>query len=83
MNATLLKQIQEKYEIISEQDNKYGEEKCAFFERIAAQIEMNFDAYAGDESIETEAELIDSIKESFDEVDSYYDDLNCETEEDY
>ena len=61
----------------SGQERKYGAEKCADFDRTAGQIEDYIDTYE-DDRFETEKDIIDDVKEAFDEVDSYYDDYNDE-----
>ena len=62
----------EKYRKMSTQELKYGEEKCACFDRLAGQIEDSFDEYL-DDFYETEDDVINDIKESFYEVDDSYD----------
>lgn len=59
----------------SGQECKYGADKCAFFDRLADQIEDNIYTYE-DDSYETEEDIIDDVKETFDEVDSFYDDID-------
>ncbi len=62
----------EKYRKKSNQELKYGEEKCAYFDRVAGQIEDSFDEYL-DDFYETEDDIINDIKEQFGEVDCEYD----------
>ena len=62
----------EKYRQKSNQELKYGEEKCAYFDRVAGQIEDSFDEYL-DDFYETEEDIINDIKEQFGEVDCEYD----------
>jgi hypothetical protein len=50
----------------------YGEEKCAYFDRIAGQIEESFDEYL-DDFYETEEDIINSINEQFADADDFYD----------
>lgn len=69
------KQIEEliaKYRRMGTQELKYGEEKCAFFDRVANQIDDYIEDYM-DERFETETDILDDVKESFAEVDDYYD----------
>ena len=69
------KEIEELIEILrykSGQERKYGADKCAFFERVAGQIEDNIDIYE-DDYYETEEDIIDDVKESFAQVDDFYD----------
>ena len=60
----------DKYQKRSEQGYRYGDEKCAFYERVAEQIEDNIDNYEND-IFETEQDIIDSVKEEFAEVDEW------------
>ena len=62
----------EKYRRKSNQELKYGGEKCAYFDRIAGQIEESFDEYL-DDFYETEEDIINDINEQFAEVDRDYD----------
>jgi hypothetical protein len=50
----------------------YGEEKCAYFDRVAGQIEESFDEFL-DDFYETEEDIIDSINEQFADVDGFCD----------
>lgn len=62
----LIKKLRRK----SEQECKYGAEKCAFFERVADQIEDDIYTYESD-SFETEEDIINDVKETFAELDDY------------
>ena len=59
------------YRTKSKNVRKYDEEKRAFFDRIVGQIELSFDEYL-DDSFETEEDVINDVKEQFDEVDGFY-----------
>ncbi len=78
MNKEELKQIVEKCQSLS---SKYyqrnNEDKAALYERIAGQLEYNIDYYTDNESYTSEEDVVEDIKELFDEVDNFYD------EEDY
>ena len=70
MNRTEIDKIIEKYRDNSEREDKYGYDKCAYFERVAGQIEDNILTYE-DDFFETEEDIIDDVKESFAEVDNF------------
>ena len=72
MEKEKIETIIEKFKRMSGQERKYGADKCAFFERIAGQIEDNIDIYE-DDYYETEEDIIDDVKESFAQVDDFYD----------
>lgn len=72
MERKQINELIEKYRKMSTQELKYGEEKCAYFDRLAGQIEESFDEYL-DDFYETEDDVINDIKESFYEVDDSYD----------
>ena len=72
MDKKELIELIEKYRRMGTQELKYGEEKCAFFDRVADQIKDSIEEYVDDDFL-TEEDLIDSIKEVFDEDDNYYD----------
>ena len=72
MDKKELNELIEKYRKMSTQELKYGEEKCAFFDRVADQIKDSIDEYVDDDFL-TEEDIIDSVKEVFDEDDNYYD----------
>lgn len=76
MNIDELKQIVAKYRKKSRQEYRYGADKCAHFERIADEIEDNIDYYS--DGFEDENEIIDDVKEVFEESDLFYDDLDDE-----
>lgn len=61
----------EKYRKMSTQELKFGEEKCAYYERVADQIEENiYDYYAP--IYETEQDIIDDVNETFADVGDFY-----------
>lgn len=72
MERKQIDELIEKYRKLSTQELKYGEEKCAYYDRLAGQIEDSFDEYL-DDFYETEEDIINDIKESFYEVDDSYD----------
>ena len=72
MDKKELIELIEKYRRMGTQELKYGEEKCAFFDRVADQIKDSIEEYVDDDFL-TEEDIIDRIKEVFDEDDNYYD----------
>lgn len=70
MKRKEIEELIEKLRRKSEQECKYGAEKCAFFERVADQIEDDIYTYESD-SFETEEDIINDVKETFAEVDDY------------
>lgn len=71
MERKEIKELIEKYRRMSQQERRYGAEKCAFFERVADQIEDNIYTYE-DDCFETEEDIINDVKEAFAEVDDNY-----------
>lgn len=71
MERKQIEELIEKYRRMGTQELKYGEEKCAFFDRVADQIEDCIEDYL-DERFETETDILDDIKETFMEVDDFY-----------
>jgi hypothetical protein len=72
MEREQIEAIIKKYRRKSEQELRYGEEKCALFDRVADDIEDNIELYL-DDDYETEEEIIDDVKEAFAEVDDMLD----------
>ena len=75
MERNEIKELIEKYRRMSQQERRYGAEKCAFFERVADQIEdeiYNFE----DDFFETEEDIVNGVKETFSEVDRFWDDID-------
>lgn len=70
MERKEIKELIEKYRRMSQQERRYGAEKCAEFDRIADQIEDNIYTYESD-SFETEDDIINDVRETFAEVDDY------------
>ncbi len=71
MERQQINELIEKYRKMSTQELKYGEEKCAYYDRLAGQIEESFDEFL-DDFYETEEDIIDSINEQFADVDRDY-----------
>ena len=71
MERVQLNELIEKYRKMSTQELKYGEEKCAYYDQLAGQIEESFDEYL-DDFYETEEDIINSINEQFADVDRDY-----------
>ena len=72
MERKQIEELIEKYRRMGTQELKYGEEKCAFFDRVADQLEESFGEYL-DDDFQTEEDIINDIKEQFAEVDGDYD----------
>lgn len=77
MTKEELQALVEKYKRKSDQVYPLDEEKASLYERIAGQLEDDIDNYVNDPYYSSEKEVINDIKELFDEVDNFYD------EEDY
>ena len=73
MEREEIAELIEKYRRMSQQELRYGEEKCAFYDRVAEQIEDNIYTYESD-SFETEDDIINDVRENFAEVDEFYED---------
>lgn len=71
MERKEIKELIEKYRRMSQQERRYGAEKCAFFERVADQIEDNIYSYE-DDSFESKEDIINDVREAFAEVDDNY-----------
>ena len=72
MTQEEIQEIIAKYRRMSNQEVKYGADKCALFDRIADQLEQDIDLYVDDECFQSEKEIIDDICELFDEYDRHY-----------
>ena len=78
MNKEELEHIVERCQSLSSRyDQRNNEEKASLYERIALQLEDDIDYYIDNESYTSEQDVIEDIKNLFDEVDNFYD------EEDY
>ncbi len=75
MEKEQIQKIIEKYRRKSMQFRRYSDEKCAFFERVADDIEDNIHIFI-DNFYETEDDILEDVKESFTEVDDFFDDEN-------
>lgn len=69
MTKEEIQEIVAKYRRKSDQELKYGADKCALFDRIADQLEHDIDLYVEDDCYQSEKEIIDDIVELFDEYD--------------
>ena len=76
MTKEEIQEIVAKYRRMSDQEQKYGADKCAMFDRIADQLEQDIDLYVDDDYFQSEKEIIEDICELFDEFDSFLDDDN-------
>lgn len=77
MERNEIKELIEKYRRMSQQERRYGAEKCAFFERVADQIEDNIYSYE-DDSFESKEDIINDVRKAFAEVDDNYEDNYAE-----
>ena len=73
MKKEELQGIIEKYQRKSERVYSSNEEKAALYERIANQLEDDIETYVDNEMFSTEEDVVNDIKELFDEVDNIYD----------
>ena len=73
MNKEELHGIIEKYQRKSERVYPSNEEKAALYERIANQLEDDIETYVDNEMFSAEEDVVNDIKELFDEVDNIYD----------
>ena len=80
MTKEEIQEIIAKYRRKSNQELKYGADKCAMFDRIADQLEDNIEMYVDDDYYKSEREIIEDILESFDEIDSFIDKEDWENE---
>ena len=62
-------EIVAKYRHMSDQEQKYGADKYALFDRIAVQLEQDIDMYVDDDYFQSEKEIIEDIVELFDDYD--------------
>lgn len=74
MTKEEIQEIVAKYRRKSNQELKYGADKCAMFDRIVDQLEDDLDLYVDDDFFQSEKEIIDDIIGQFDEYDSFFDD---------
>ena len=73
MNHEELQGIIEKYQRKSERVYPSNEEKDVLYERIANQLEDDIETYVDNEMFSTEEDVVNDIKELFDDVDNFYD----------
>jgi hypothetical protein len=74
MTKEEIQEIVAKYRRMSNQELKYGEGKCAMFDRISDQLEQDIDLYVDDDYFQSEKEIVDDIIDQFNEYDSFFDD---------
>ena len=72
MDKKELIELIDSYRKKSQNELRFGEKKCRFYDRLAGQIEESFDEYL-DDFYETEEDIINSINEQFAEADCFYD----------
>ena len=73
MTKEEIQEIVAKYRRMSDQEQKYGADKCAMFDRIADQLEQDIDMYVDDDYFQSEKEIIEDIVELFEDYDRYFD----------
>lgn len=81
MTKEEIKEIVAKYRRMSDQELKYGADKCAVYDRIADQLEQDIDLYVDDDYFLSEKEIIDNIVELFDDYDSFFGDEDWQNED--
>lgn len=75
MTKEEIEAIIEKYRKRSQNVRFYGEEKCFFYEQVAEQILENINTFIDNDDYESEEDIINDVKESFDLQDGiFYDD---------
>lgn len=72
MTKEEIQEIVAKYRRMSDQELKYGADKCAMYDRIADQLEQDIDMYVDNDYFKSEKEIIDDIVELFDDYDRYF-----------
>jgi hypothetical protein len=72
MDKKELIELIDSYRKKSQNELRFGEKKCRFYDRLAGQIEESFDEYL-DDFYETEEDIINSINEQFADADGDYD----------
>lgn len=72
MDKKELIELIDSYRKKSQNELRFGEKKCRFYDRVADHLEDSLDEYL-DDDFQTEDDIIDSVKEVFDEDDNYYD----------
>ena len=73
MTKEEIQEIVAKYRLMSNQELKYGADKCAMYDRIADQLEQDIDLYVDDDYFQSEKEIINDIIDLFDEYDRHSD----------
>ena len=67
-----------KYHRKSNQERRYGEAKCAFFDQIADNIEDNYYEFEENDNFETEEDVVEFVKESIRSFGDFYADEDME-----
>ena len=75
MGEREIKNLIEELRHKSGQERRYGAEKCSYYDSVADYIEGNINSYK-DDRFETEEDIIDDVKEVFDESDSFWNDID-------
>jgi hypothetical protein len=72
MERKQIDELIEKYRRMGTQELKYGEEKCAFFDRIADQIEISINEYL-DDDFQTDDDILKDVNTQFEMDGGVYD----------
>lgn len=72
MERKQIDELIEKYRRMGTQELKYGEEKCAFFDRIADQIEISINEYL-DDDFQTDDDILKDVNTQFEMDGDVYD----------
>ena len=75
MGEREIKNLIEELRHKSGQERRYGAEKCSYYDSVADYIEGNINSYK-DDRFETEEDIIEDVKEVFDESDSFWNDID-------
>ena len=71
MDKKELIELIDSYRKKSQNELRFGEKKCRFYDRVADHLEDSLDEYL-DDDFQTEEDIIDSINEQFADVDCDY-----------
>ena len=72
MDKKELIELIDSYRKKSQNELRFGEKKCRFYDRVADHLEDSLDEYL-DDDFQTEDDIINDIKEQFVDADGDYD----------
>jgi len=72
MDKKELIELIDSYRKKSQNELRFGEKKCRFYDRVADHLEDSLDEYL-DDDFQTEDDIINDIKERFADADGDYD----------